>query len=45
MLHEPPWVSMHSPCHQMITQQWPKGAHGLLEVTPKVRIFSQPKLA
>ena len=33
MLHGSPGVYTHSRCHQMITQQQPKGPRGLLEVT------------
>ena len=29
----------YSHCHQMITQQWPKGPQGSLGVTPKPRCF------
>ena len=31
--HDSPWVYTYSHCHQMITQQQPKGLRGLPEVT------------
>ena len=43
MLHGIPWVSTYSYCHQMITQQQPKGPERLLEVTRKLRFFSQTR--
>ena len=36
---------MHSHCHQMITQQQPKGPQGPSEVTLKLIFFSQPNPA
>ena len=41
MLHVSLVLCTYSHCHQMITQQWPKGPEGLLEVSPKLRFFSQ----
>ena len=35
MLHGSPWIYTHSHCHQLITQQQPKGPRGSLEVTPE----------
>ena len=33
VLHGSPWVYTYSHCHQMITQQQPKGPRELVEVT------------
>ena len=33
---------MYSHCHQMVTQQQPKGPQGLLEVSLKSQFISQP---
>ena len=35
MLHGSTWVYTYSQCHQMITQEWPKGPQGLSRVTLK----------
>ena len=35
----------YSYCHQMITQQQPKGPQGFWEVTQELRFSSQPVLA
>ena len=40
--HGFPWVFSHTHCHQMITQQRPKGPEGLSEVTHESRFLSQP---
>ena len=42
MLHGSPWVEMHSSCHQMITQQQPKGPRQLLGVTEKSQFLGRP---
>ena len=42
VLHGSPWLYMSSHCHQMITQRQPNGPQGLLRVTLKSRISSQP---
>ena len=44
MLHGSPWVYMYSHCHQMITQERPKGSQGSSGVTLKSQLFSQPML-
>ena len=36
MLHGPPWVYSHSHCHQMITQQRPKGPGGVVGGHPNI---------
>ena len=41
MLHSSPWLYTYSNCHQMITQQRPKGI-GVVEGSPKMRFFGQP---
>ena len=45
MLHGSPWLYMYSHCHQMITQQRPKGPWGSSGVTLKLQFFSRPMLA
>ena len=45
MLHGSPQLYTYSHCHQMITQQLPKGPQGSSRVTPKSPFFSQPMAA
>ena len=39
VLHISPWLYTYSHCHQMATQQQPKGPNGFLGVHPEIPIF------
>ena len=39
MLNGSPWVYMHSPYHQMITQERPKDPWASADITPRIAIF------
>ena len=41
MLHGSPWIYVHSPCHQMISQTWPQGSLGSSKVARKLQFFKR----